>query len=475
MGVHISFARSLDLDSWSETQLKFMYDGGGNEKFRSFMNADGGGGGENVIFTRDGIRAVYDSEAARWYRTLLKARVEGKPEPTMADLKSTTNKNNYSTTDTATTTTTNQSNNNKSGNKPTLSSHLLKSKLPSPKQRFIAGMKYYTYKYLTIPTKTNYKTSLSLCALYTINSLTLLPSKTSSFLNTIFRSISLSYLSSLFLLSLCSIHWFNKHRQESFKSCTNFFLSRQNEGRIKRNPLYDIYFPTNVTIGSIIPKAMIFYPESLVDITSYAKIMSKLSDAGILVIVVNFNPTWMVSPFHHRIFGTLLNDCFQIVYQIEKLMGMTVKEWVLGGHGDGVNVVLDLRSKIYKEKTKTMTNKGKEMRCVLWGMNAGPTTNPTTCIAKTEKDILCITASNDYIAGPLRLEQNISKTLLHGTNVQYFNIDGGNHSAFGHYGPQTFPRRDGECTKSIDLQQKDCVMRTLDFILEREPAVNKKD
>ena len=113
-------------------------------------------------------------------------------------------------------------------------------------------------------------------------------------------------------------------------------------------------------------------------------------------------------------------------------------------------------------------------------------------------DLLFITASNDSIAGDLRLERKLldfipkdeqdivptgtsdngngskSYSTSSRKRISYYNIEGGNHSGFGHYGPQSFPRKDGPCVASIEIQQKECMMRTLDFILDREPVLSTK-
>ncbi|KAJ8604512.1 hypothetical protein CTAYLR_000920 [Chrysophaeum taylorii] len=39
-----------------------------------------------------------------------------------------------------------------------------------------------------------------------------------------------------------------------------------------------------------------------------------------------------------------------------------------------------------------------------------------------------------------------------GTRVAVSTVKGGNHAGFAHYGPQTFPRRDGERTTTLDAQ-----------------------
>jgi hypothetical protein len=75
LGVHISFVRSIAMDSWTPQQLAQMTTGG-NKKCNDFLQQRG-------IGARDPIKAKYESDAAQLYKAVLKARVEGKPEPTV--------------------------------------------------------------------------------------------------------------------------------------------------------------------------------------------------------------------------------------------------------------------------------------------------------------------------------------------------------------------------------------------------------
>ncbi|KAL9150405.1 hypothetical protein ABFS82_12G165900 [Erythranthe guttata] len=71
LGVHISFVRSVTMDSWSEIQLKKM-ENGGNEKFNNFISQYG-------IPKETDIVAKYNTNAASVYRDRVQALSEGKP------------------------------------------------------------------------------------------------------------------------------------------------------------------------------------------------------------------------------------------------------------------------------------------------------------------------------------------------------------------------------------------------------------
>lgn len=74
LGVHISFVRSIAMDSWPDKQLQLMKNGG-NQTCNDYLQKHG-------IGPRTPIKQKYESPAAQLYKEVLKARVEGRPEPT---------------------------------------------------------------------------------------------------------------------------------------------------------------------------------------------------------------------------------------------------------------------------------------------------------------------------------------------------------------------------------------------------------
>mmetsp|Transcript_8543 Transcript_8543/g.21342 ORF Transcript_8543/g.21342 Transcript_8543/m.21342 type:complete len:478 (-) Transcript_8543:905-2338(-) len=75
LGVHISFVRSIAMDSWTDKQLALMKNGG-NSKCNDYLKSKG------VDPKTTPIKAKYESSHAQLYKEILKARVEGRPEPT---------------------------------------------------------------------------------------------------------------------------------------------------------------------------------------------------------------------------------------------------------------------------------------------------------------------------------------------------------------------------------------------------------
>ncbi|KAG1339190.1 ADP-ribosylation factor GTPase-activating protein AGD7 [Cocos nucifera] len=71
LGVHISFVRSVTMDSWSEIQLKKM-EAGGNDRLNAFLARYG-------VPKETDISAKYNTKAAAIYRDRIQALAEGRP------------------------------------------------------------------------------------------------------------------------------------------------------------------------------------------------------------------------------------------------------------------------------------------------------------------------------------------------------------------------------------------------------------
>jgi len=86
LGVHISFVRSIAMDSWTPAQLAIMRTGG-NDACNQYLHNKG-------VPKTASIKEKYDSDAAALYKLVIKARVDGKPEPTILPPIKNKNKNN---------------------------------------------------------------------------------------------------------------------------------------------------------------------------------------------------------------------------------------------------------------------------------------------------------------------------------------------------------------------------------------------
>lgn len=74
LGTHLSFVRSIKMDSWTDKQVESMRQGG-NEKLNTYLENHG-------ISRTLVIQNKYDNDPAQLYQLQLNARVKGQPEPT---------------------------------------------------------------------------------------------------------------------------------------------------------------------------------------------------------------------------------------------------------------------------------------------------------------------------------------------------------------------------------------------------------
>lgn len=82
LGSHVSFVRSIKMDSWSPDQLERMRKGG-NAACHTYLSGHGiDMGTEGDSNSTTSIRDKYDTPAGRLYQLVLKARVDATPEPT---------------------------------------------------------------------------------------------------------------------------------------------------------------------------------------------------------------------------------------------------------------------------------------------------------------------------------------------------------------------------------------------------------
>ena len=73
LGTHVSFVRSIKMDSWSDNQVQSMILGG-NHNLTEFLESKG-------IRESGTIREKYDNDVAQLYKLQLRARVDQEPIP----------------------------------------------------------------------------------------------------------------------------------------------------------------------------------------------------------------------------------------------------------------------------------------------------------------------------------------------------------------------------------------------------------
>lgn len=159
-----------------------------------------------------------------------------------------------------------------------------------------------------------------------------------------------------------------------------------------------IYFiPKNAT------KGLIFYPGGKVEATSYAPLLKKCGEQGILCALVKM-------PFHLAVLK--INGADGIQQQFPN-----IHSWFLGGHSLGGAMAAFYLAKHLEEY---------EGFILLASYS-------TKDLSKSNKKVLSILVSNDNILEKRAYEKN-KKNLP--SNYQEYTIDGGCHSYFGSYGKQ---------------------------------------
>lgn len=266
----------------------------------------------------------------------------------------------------------------------------------------------------------------------------------------------------MFMAVLFMAHIFVSKRQDAFESARNQLWERIQDGRALRKDGYDIYLPSTSHANKY---GIILFPGALINHTAYASLAAKLSDKGILVVVMSYGPsllTMNVSECEKR--AQLAMD--DVAYELEYLgldEDVPVQEWVLAGHSLGATLALN-----------AATNMDSVHKVILCGVGRDAM-GVSSDLRSSNKQVLVVNGSNDPFVTDCTEEQKTDfqnclpqgcedKSTTTKARTTFVTIDGGNHAGFAHYGPQTYPKLDGERTLSIDEQQEQFVQRTLELL-----------
>ena len=269
-----------------------------------------------------------------------------------------------------------------------------------------------------------------------------------------------------------------QNRQDAYKSAKNLLVERITMGRAKRLENCDVYYPPLPKSGERIANVgLVFYPGALVDRTAYSPVATMLSDRGIVVVVANLEPCRiLLNAYNYNLKEKLMRMISDSVF----LGGdgiWEVNEWTIGGHSAGAFAAITV---VAQEMSSTIK------KIVLFGTGSYPDKSFADCRPLRETtgvNALVINGSNDAIVkstvftGPDKEKvfrekmppvppESSAGVATSGRGYTYFEtIDGGNHSGFASYGPQTFPIPDGIRTITLEEQQKRAAELTADFLL----------
>jgi hypothetical protein len=199
--------------------------------------------------------------------------------------------------------------------------------------------------------------------------------------------------------------------------------------RAYRTRRYDIYLPNdnqqdspNNDASDKPNKAVLILPGALVEHAGYSELAARLSDAGLLVVVLSLEPMRLASPLVSR---TDVGSMRKLLKRIKKDHPQH-EEWILAGHSFGANRVVELLS-------STSSRQLPFQKFVVWGQP-----NFRSLLKRTKENdgmkILAIQGELD----PLRAmagnpEKDLEDMLSSFPNSREVMLLGGNHCQFGTY------------------------------------------
>jgi len=413
LGVHVEFVRSINMDSWTDDQLRRLRTGG-NAKFEAFLRkagADDAGGG---------IRAKYTSPAARHYERVLEAAAAGEQPPPDFDATS-------------------------------AESELRNDGRAADLVRSDPGLTW-TQAY---PPILKYSLSKIRSVLGPTHALVLgaaapgimfvFPGSALHILLATAGLVPAGILSIVLFMSVSIV----RHRQPPFKSAQNLLVERIKRGRAMRRHGYDLFLPP----GSDVKMGLLFYPGALVSHTVYAPVAARMSDLGVLVCVMSLEPLRIAVDSVEE----LKKNTLRTMYEVMSTGDHDVSEWAVGGHSSGGMTAMELAAAMKPGVSKL----------VMWG-SAGAGFLPIPSLKGATMDALVLIGSKDALISriPEWKKKQFRSQLPDGPrgSTTFGTIDGGNHAGFGHYGPQTFPACDGVRTIALEDQQRIAAERTVQFL-----------
>jgi hypothetical protein len=274
--------------------------------------------------------------------------------------------------------------------------------------------------------------------------------------------------------------------------------------RAYRTPRYDVYLPdqsllllqslttlNQTTIPSnqriIKQQALLFFPGALVPHLAYSEVAARLSDAGLVVVVVSMEPLRLA---YHRL-GTDRQSMQRIMRQVTNhiwqfgssssssssskvddtmMESPTTVEWTLMGHSMGSFAAMKLFDEIHSLDSCSLDDEMMTVskKLVVWGMAAfiGFATNLSTY---HNAEMLVVQGSNDHYRKLLQAKNEELETHFPIQTTMNI-ISGGTHDGFGSY---AYPATDGNnsttASDKIDQerirQQEEACRITTEFLL----------
>jgi hypothetical protein len=203
-------------------------------------------------------------------------------------------------------------------------------------------------------------------------------------------------------------------------------------------------------------RGLYFIPGALLSPAVYAQVMHALSEEGVLVMVQNTEPCRLPD----KTFGLTADNVLSMTRDVEHRYHVTARQWSLGGHSLGGHAAAEIVQELRKAAPKV----GPATKLVLWGLYSMVNLDLSECASVRA---LVVTATNDGFR-PANDDDDDKWTsqLLSRLppDTTCCDIQGGNHSGFGTYGPQRFYKQDGVRSISLEEQHRQVVHVTADFL-----------
>ena len=448
LGVHVSFVRSLTLDSWTRQQIETMKASGNQPCYEHFLSKgvpmaiNPNGDYNSKANTREDFQKRYHHPAAKAYREALQQKLNT-TQP-KAEIDSSTNTTTIATNNTTELT-------------PARIDEIFELARSDPILPWHAPIPSVATKVLLLTTRIALGIpGLPILATFGLARYWLFPqSPMLQGLGYLLAGIP-TFAAFLFGRKLCKD--FTDGRIPSFKSAQNMLAQRIVSGRAIRNDPYDVFLPpkTSSDAKHQSPRqGLILYPGWLIHHTAYAPIASKLSDAGILVVVMS------MEPFRASVLPTNeeTERYLKTMYQVLADTDQPISDWAVAGHGVGAHLAM---------KMARATSPGTS-KLVIWGCASRPIDSRKADLSKTTNlQALVLNGSEDRSILKLSFEQQSAFTKLLPNNTIHKSVPGGNHNGFAHYEKPRNKKRDGVRTITLEEQQTIVVEETISFLKGKE-------
>jgi hypothetical protein len=259
---------------------------------------------------------------------------------------------------------------------------------------------------------------------------------------------------------------FHSGRNQAFPSALETLQERIQQGRAFRTRRYDVFWPPNNT--NTHNKAVLLFPGFNVPHIAYAEVASRLSDAGLVVVVASMEPL----RFPHQHLGADVVSMQRIMNRVQKqvFQGLSPPppppqanttpttttptnnssssssslEWSLMGHSAGAFAAMHLFHQFRKREEEESSSSvlqvpsdglPKVRRLVLWG--AGAIITMSTDLSRYNNDdstqILLVQATGDLLHELMRDDQAAFDAHFPVQRTRTNWISGGTHHGFASY------------------------------------------